>query len=66
MKKKQHATAPVSLPVISEIDIPAADVVILESLYRRIGLPPYSAIAAAWNDYNMFRPRSYEERRLIT
>ncbi|MGB0582058.1 MAG: hypothetical protein ACPGVU_20380 [Limisphaerales bacterium] len=65
MKKKQHATVPATLPVVPRIDSPAADVVILESLYRRIGLPPYPAIAAAWNDYNMFRPPT-GRRRLIT
>jgi hypothetical protein len=42
------------MPVIPRVDVPAANVVILETLYRDMGLEPGPAIAAAWRDYAMF------------
>ena len=54
---------PAALPVVARVDAPASDVIILESLYRRIGLEPYPAIAAAWSDYAMFRNGPPPERR---
>jgi hypothetical protein len=42
------------LPVIPRVDVPAADVIILETLYRDLGLEACPAIAAAWRDYAMF------------
>lgn len=58
--------APVSIPVIPRIDGPAADVIILETMYRKLGLAPHRAIAAAWTDYEMFRDPPIPERTLIT
>lgn len=59
-------TAPVAMPVIPRVDAPAADVVILETLYRKLGLGTYPAIAAAWSDFEMFHHGPPGERRLIT
>lgn len=67
MKTKHNIkTAPVAIPVIPRVDAPASDVVILETLYRKMGLPTYPAIAAAWSDFEMFRNGPPGERRLIT
>jgi len=65
MKTLHKLMAPVTLPVIPRIDGPAADVILLEAMYRRLGLPPHRAIAAAWTDYEMFRNPSAKERTLI-
>jgi hypothetical protein len=66
MKTTDKLMAPVSIPAIPRIDGPAADVVILETMYRRLGLPPHRAITAAWTDYEMFRDPPFTERSLLT
>jgi hypothetical protein len=56
-------TEPVNVPVRTLIDGPASEVVILESIYRRIGLDFNAAIKAAWSDYAMFQCEPPPERR---
>lgn len=57
---------PVNVPVNSRIDTPGADIVILESLYRRIGLDAATATRAAWSDYALFRNGPPPEGRSTT
>lgn len=67
MKNPKHnRTAAPVMPVIPRVDAPTADVVILETLYRNMGMDACPAIAAAWRDYAMFNsgpPGPPEERR---